>query len=446
MFAKQLYTLIFSVSLFTYGLHAQTPGIDGQRWTGTGGLALTQGQGFLQGAPLRLTWGFARELDGTTFIRNFFVGDGSGGNSNLIARMDAIYGGGDGETDLTLRPWFNNYQSTFDRWNSISGLSFQYEANDDGAAFENFNGPNTRGEVGIRADLRIGGRRIDGNSNILAFNFLPNVGEMVIDTDDSFYNSTANNSRGLRNVLAHEVGHGIGMSHLFSDNTNQLMEPFISNSFDGPQFHDILVAQRAYGDFNEKSFNGLGNDIAAHATSLGVLADGATLSIGDSARSLTVDSNATDFFSIDDTTDIDFWSFTVETAGTVDIFLEALGFTYNTRPQNSETGGPGGFNEAFDTRQRSDLSLALFDTDGTSLLFSANEEGLGGNESINNFFLTAAGTYFVRISGLDNPDSNSLDTQFYGLSLNFVAVPEPGALGVLMIGLYGLLRRRRRVA
>lgn len=441
MFAKLLYASLLSWLLLVQSLPAQTPPL-GQRWTDDGRLALTQSQGDVQGDPWRLTWGFARELTGPTFIPAF--GDPAGGNSNLIARMDAIYGAGPGGNDLTLRPWFNNYQSTFDRWGSISGLSFQHEANDDGVQFTGTNNPGSEGVLGRRADIRIGGRNIDGNGNVLAFNFFPNSGEMVIDTNDSFYNSTANNSRGLRNVLAHEVGHGIGMSHLFSNNSNQLMEPFINNSFDGPQFHDILVAQHGYGDFNEKSFNGLGNDVAARATSLGLLADGATLSIGNSARSLTVDFNAIDFFSIDSSTDIDFWSFSVDTAGTVDIFLEALGFTYNTQPQGND-GNPMGENVAFNTRQRSDLSLSLFDTDGTSLLFSANEEGLGGNESIDDFFLTAAGTYFVRITGIDNPDSNSLNTQFYGLSLNFVAVPEPGALGVLAIGLFGLLRRRRVV-
>ena len=41
-------------------------------------------------------------------------------------------------------------------------------------------------------------------------NFFPNNGDMVIDTGDNFYNSTGSNSLRLRNVLAHEAGHGVG--------------------------------------------------------------------------------------------------------------------------------------------------------------------------------------------------------------------------------------------
>ena len=58
------------------------------------------------------------------------------------------------------------------------------------------------GVLGTRGDVRIGGHLIDGNSNVLAYNFFPNHGEMIIDTGDSFYSGTTNNSRGLRNTTA----------------------------------------------------------------------------------------------------------------------------------------------------------------------------------------------------------------------------------------------------
>lgn len=421
---------------------AQPPEIDSNRWDLTGGVALTQTQGVAQGDPFRLTWGFARELTGTTSIPSF--GAGSTANSNLIARLDALYPGGSG-TNLTTRPWFTHFQSVFNRWSSISGLSYQYEAADDGVTFSNSNGAGTRGILGTRADIRIGGRAIDGNSGILAFNFFPNTGEMVIDTNDSFFNDTTNVSRGLRNVVAHEHGHGLGMDHLFASNSEQLMEPFVNNNFDGPQYHDILVAQRAYGDANEKSFSGLGNDVVARATAMGVVASGGSVSVGDSARTLVVDSSAVDFVSIDDNTDTDFWSFSVNSAGTVNVLLEALGFSYLTQPQDPNTGNPTGSNVNFNTLQRSNLALTLFDTNGTSQLASVNATGLGGNESIPNFFLAGAGTYFLRITGADNADSIGLDTQFYGLSVGFTAVPEPAAAGVLLLTglLLGGFRRRR---
>ena len=71
-------------------------------------------------------------------------------------------------------------------------------------------------------------RYITGNFGILAYNFFPNSGDMVIDVPDSFYNNTSNNSLGLRNTLAHEHGHGLGLSHVCPVNQTKLMEPFIS--------------------------------------------------------------------------------------------------------------------------------------------------------------------------------------------------------------------------
>ena len=63
-------------------------------------------------------------------------------------------------------------------------------------------------------DMRMAGHPIDGNSGILAFNYFPNTGDMVIDTSDNFFATTTSNSLRLRNVLAHEHGHGLGPCNL----------------------------------------------------------------------------------------------------------------------------------------------------------------------------------------------------------------------------------------
>ncbi|HMO13744.1 MAG TPA: pre-peptidase C-terminal domain-containing protein [Pirellulaceae bacterium] len=410
---------------------AQPPDID--RWSGS--TAITPAQGYGMGNPLTLTWGIVP--DGTS-IPGFNIGPA--GNSNLIARMDTIYGSGPGGTDLTLRPWFNLYQSVFDRWSSISGLSYIYEPNDNGVAFSSNDTASTRGVVGVRPDVRIGGRTIDGNGGVLAFNFFPNVGDMVIDTNDNTYNNTSNNSRTLRNILAHEHGHGVGMSHVITNNSSQLMNPSLNTAFDGPQYHDILMAHRGYGDFNEKSFGGLGNDVAARATSLGPIADGGSVSIGNSARTFVVAPTATDFVSIDHSNDTDFYSFSVNSPGEVNILLEALGFTYNTAPQF------GGQTIAFNTLTRSNLILALFDTDGTTQLAIANSTSFGGNESIV-FDLNGAGTYFIRVTGINNPDAVAIKTQFYALTASFTAIPEPSAgLIIAFAAVFGLIRRNRKAA
>ena len=97
---------------------------------------------------------------------------------------------------------------------------------------------------------------------------------MVLDTDNvNLYSSTFLNDLQFRQVIMHEAGHGLGLSHVESNNSNQLMEPFLNIAFDGPQFDDILNAQRHYGDPLEPNDNG------ANATPLGALADGFSTTI-----------------------------------------------------------------------------------------------------------------------------------------------------------------------
>jgi hypothetical protein len=401
--------------------------IDNLRWTGN--TAQTQAQGFDQGDPLRLTWGILSE--GTSI--NGFIGEPTSAN-DIRSFFNGIHG--------SEAAWQPIFESTFDRWSSISGLDYSFEAADDGANFVS-----AGGFTGVRADVRIGAHSINGPGidNVLAYNFFPNTGDMVIDSDNlAFYSNGANNFRGTRNVLMHETGHGIGMEHLFSNNSEQLMEPFINNNFDGPQHFDILAAQRGYGDFNEKSFGQLGNDVAARATDLGSLAVGDSFAIGQDAQTLVVTGDADDFFSIDDTTDIDFYQFTVADSGLIDIDLEALGFTIEVDGQGSD-GMRAGNSIDFNTQERSDLTLQLFDSNSV-LLGSSNFTGLGGMESLTGIAL-GPGTYFVEISGVNNADANLLDTQFYGLTASFSAVPEPSSAVLMMLGVAGVtLRRRRRRA
>ncbi len=424
--------ILFLILLSTTVAVAQPPSgtnsIDSRRWTGS--TAMSQSQGFTQGSPLTLTWGF---MALGTQINDSGTSGFANGNNNLQTRLNTIYG-----SQATWQPIFT---SIFNRWNQVAGLTYVFEANDDGAAA----GPSfPSGVSGTRADVRIGGKALDGNSNVLAYNYFPNVGDMVIDTNDNFFSDTTGSSIRLRNVVAHEHGHGIGMAHAESTTVpagNFLMEPFYSNAFDGPQYWDILVAHRGYGDVREKSFSGLGNDVVARATALGNVVSGGSVSIGNDARDLPVAATETDFISIDDNTDIDFLSFQIAEPGRVNVLLESLGQQFTIGPQD----GINGNETLFDTRLRSDLILSLFASNGTTLLTSVNATSLGGNESILNFFLGSAGTYFVRVTGVDNADSIYLDTQFYGLTVGFTAVPEPGSMALLVgIGVALSVSRRRR--
>ncbi len=397
------------------------------RWSGGTAIAPTQGN-FNQGTPLTITWGFMAL--GTPINDSAHNGGRPNGNNDLQTRLNVIYSGGQAV-------WQPLFQSVFDRWSAVSGLSYQFEATDDGAAINTGTFPS--GVVGTRADVRIGGKNIDGNSGVLAYNYFPNTSEMIIDTNDSFFTNLANGSIGLRNVVSHEHGHGLGMPHVTSTTHAFLMEPFIDVSFNGPQYHDILAAHHMYGDFREKSNAGLGNDTAARANPLGTVTAAAPVSIGNSARTVVVASTATDFVSIDSQTDTDFYTFGTGEFGRVTVQLDALGFVYNA-------GTQGGTSVTFDTRARNDLTLTLLASDGTTVLGTSNGTGLGGNETL--VLDLASGTYYIRITGVNNADAILLDTQFYGLTVSFVPIPEPATVlvvaGVALGG--GWVVRRRRGA
>ena len=228
---------------------------DGNRWSGTS----QNGGGLGQGDPTVITWSVVP--DGTNI--NGFIGEATSA-SNLVSTFRGIYGiaNDPGDTNYIGEAWFDAIASAFDRWSELSGIQYVYESNDDGANFGYFGG-----SANVRGDVRIGGHNIDGNSGTLAYNFFPNTSDMVIDTADAFYSNTSGNSLRLRNVIAHEAGHGLGISHVESNNGSFLMEPFINLGFDGPQFDDILATHRGYGDAYE------GNDTAGTATNLGLISD-----------------------------------------------------------------------------------------------------------------------------------------------------------------------------
>lgn len=351
------------------------------RW----GTTASDGGGLGQGDPTTLTWSIAP--DGTDIPG--FNGEGDA-PSNFVSTLAGIYGTNTDDGDHTDEPWFDEIQRALDRWSAVSGINYVYEANDDGAAFSSRSAA-APGVIGVRGDVRIGGHEIDGDSGVLAYNFFPDNGEMVIDTADAFYNNTSNDSIRLRNVVAHEAGHGLGFSHVESDDARFLMEPFLSTAFDGPQLDDILAAHRNFGDANEFSN---GNETTGTATSLGTIGDGVTVSIGTDAGDTVVAPTDTDFVSIDDDGDTDVFSFTVASDASVSLSLSPVGPAYNQ-------GRQGQSQSAYDASSQSDLTLELLGTNG-AVVVTANANGIGNGESIADFDLGTAGTYFARITGASN--------------------------------------------
>lgn len=362
---------------------------DSLRWTTT---ATDGAPGFNQGDPMTLTWGIIP--DGTMIPNDPSAGATTTAASDLIAALDGFYNETATGANVTNRTWFALFQQVFDRYQEISGITYIYEPNDDGMTV----GLNTPGVVGVRPDVRIGGVPLDGTGGLLGFNFFPDFSDMTLDSTDANFADQLS----LRNIVAHEHGHGLGQPHVLGQNFQNtpgvvaLMNPFLATTFDGPQEFDILVTQRTYGDTNER---GAGNDTVADATVAGTV---------DSMTPLNITGN-----SIDSDTDTDVYQFTVTTDLTISIDLTPTGSTVNAGPQDFFNANPG---TTLNLQTLNDLGLELIDSDGMTVLASSFGGGFGQSELITEFTLPAAGDYSLQITGTQDAP------QAYSLS---VSIPAP---------------------
>ncbi len=341
---------------------------DSRRWSVTATDGLRSGQG----TPITLTWSVVP--DGTQISGAFGALNGP---SDLRAYLDDIYGSESG--------WMPLLQRVFDRWGEVCGITSVFEPEDDGLRLGS-----AAGRIGKRGDIRIGGKAVDGSFGVLAYNAFPNDGDMVIDTDELFFRSLAQNSRRLRNVVSHEHGHGMGLDHVCPMTRTKLMEPAASTSFDGPQHDDILGAQRLYGDRFEPNDSTGGAEL--------VVVTGRKLIVSD--------------VSIDDDGDADFYAFDASEGSFADVTLRPIGKSYSSGPE-SAGGACSGVHPKIDTREMVDLRLALLRPDG-SVFASVNATGRGQSEELIDVPLPeGAGRYFVRVRG-----SGENEAQLYEMTLN----------------------------
>ncbi len=335
------------------------------------------------GDPITLTWSIVP--DGTTI---------DGGVSTLNAVFDANFAGGHAT-------WVARIAAALDRWDVRTGINYIQEV-DDGAVH-----PANDGVLGVRGDVRIGGRIIDGSSAVLAYNFYPGSGgDMVLDTGDStFYANAGLNYRNLFNVTAHEHGHGMGLAHVDPINTTKLMEANFSGSFLGPQDDDTRGGQNNYGDTREN------NDDSTSASVLG--------SVVDSLRTIQL--------SLDRGGDIDWYQFTIGVPESVTIYVDPIGSTYLTGPE-------GGATASVSTDSILDLQFQLYDSTGTVLLATQSAVGLGATEVLSGFLLATPNEYLIRVlrNGAGGPNT----IQRYELLIQAkpdarTAVGEPVVAGVV---------------
>lgn len=352
---------------------------NGSRWSGT------------QGSPRQLTWSFVP--DGLSISSG--VGEGVA-PSNLFATLDSQYSDNGGRA-----VWIAQFQSCFDRWAALTGLSYTRITSggndwDDGASW------GSSGSTG-RGDCRISGKRIDGSGGILAYNFFPSNGDMVIDTGDR-WDSTTNSFRFFRNVITHEHGHGQGIQHVCPANSTKLMEPFVSTSYDTIRHDDIRASQRHYGDAYED------NDNTGSATPLGTLVSGVPLNLGDvPPPSIPFGS----VLSIDGSADVDYYSFQTTSPRLLTATVRPVGTQYLNAAQSSNGSCPSG--TTFDSLAVADLTFSILNSAGGTIV-TVNDTGLGSNETRGGISLPVADTYYLVVSRANSPSQS----QLYNFTLDSV--------------------------
>lgn len=358
------------------------------RWTNT----KTDGSGISRGDAITLLWSVVPDGEGWS----------RGGPSDLIDYLDVGWNvpAVDRVPDLTNRPWWSWMDRVYEQYERVSGLTLTYEPE------QNTDGSDT----GKSGDLRTGGVPFtweNDKGGVLADNAFPNGGDMRIDTYrgsngvPSWWHS---NPAPFRNLISHESGHGVGLSHSDISGANAVMETPLETGFWGLQFDDVYAFNRLYGDPLEK--NG-GNDNAGTAHDFGRMDPGNSVVLGLDASGSSVNEMDDDWVGIDGNSDEDWFTFFSVDPIAIDVTISPMGPSYTTQEQG-----------AFNAKQRSDLNFQIIDTDGSNVLTTVDATNIGQVEEVVGFTLSA-GRYYIRVDG--ETDLN----QFYKIELDvFSSLPQ----------------------
>ena len=358
------------------------------RWSGGG-----------NNTPRALTWSFVPDGTSIPASGNASIGDVTA-PSNLFAQMDAKFGG-----IANRAVWVAQFQACFDRWSALTGTSYTFVSTagnlwDDGAAFPGSGASATRG------DIRISMKALDGASNVLAYNFFPDVGDMVLDSAEGWAGG-APSYLVLRNVLMHEHGHGLGLRHNCPINQTVLMEPFLTTAFDGPQQDDVRAIAQSYGDAYEP------NDALTSPTPIGNINTTASLNPSN-VPAPAIAGAALTAISVDG--DIDLFSVQNTAPAIATVTLTPIGSNYQSYPQNGDgTCATGAANT--NALAQADLTLDVL-TDAGTVLRSATPAGAGNAETLTGV-LISGNANIIRVAETGTPTQS----QMYTLSVVRTGLP-----------------------
>ncbi|MFQ5430434.1 MAG: choice-of-anchor D domain-containing protein [Phycisphaerae bacterium] len=338
-----------------------------------------------EGQPLTITYSFVP--DGTVIQTSY---NDQPESSVLFATLDGNFPGG-------RDAWKAAFAQVFARWGELSNITY-VEVADDGASFNN-----SPGALGLRGDVRIGMVPLGVP---LAVNYYPaSGGDMVLDADDvSDFIDASQNFRSLRNILAHEHGHGLGLKHVDPVSNTKLMEPFKSTAFDGPQEDDIRGIQHIYGDraepneqYGEELF--VGGPLRPEQVAGPIV--------------LTVEEVA-----LERNDSVDWFGFTAFADSKIAIRVEPIGTTYESGPQD---GTPVEVN----ARAARNLGIRLWrrvssQTGELDLLSKIDFNDAGADEYHPPIRFTLAGYMLVEVFSNDEID----DVQRYKLTISNRAIEE----------------------
>jgi len=353
------------------------------RWGGIG-----SGNG-----PVNLTYSFPPDTanGGPSSLGNFPQGENF---NDMNSAWNAAFSSVGGEPF-----WKDKFRQSFDDWEQVTGNNYtEVTDGNPSRSWPSVDGPFNNG---VNGDIRIVSSLDDGPGGVLAFNFFPDTGDMHLDSADlNSYTNSNNNYRFLRNVVIHENGHGMGLSHSCPVQGTKLMEPFINTSFDGSQLDDVLGMQVLYGDKFEPN-----NSTAAATppTESGILPDVTKVN---AALSISPDA--------------DYYRLTISGESTIEVSVTPQLGTYPAGPQNGDGSCSQG--TEVDVSDNANLRIEILDSNGQQIgLRDQNPAGQG--ETLPTFNLPSAGDFFIRITA-----SNFDDIQLYTMSTTITGGGCPGDL------------------